>query len=92
MKELQIGIIGDFNPGMKSHMATNDALRHAADFLSVPVISTWVATDFIEGRSEKELKRFDGLWCAPGSPYKSMDGALQAIRCAREKKIPFFAT
>jgi CTP synthase (UTP-ammonia lyase) len=38
------------------------------------------------------LRRFDALWCAPGSPYQSMDGALQGIRFAREEGWPFIGT
>jgi CTP synthase (UTP-ammonia lyase) len=35
---------------------------------------------------------FDGLWCVPGSPYASMEGALNAIRQARESGLPFLGT
>src|SRR5690606_14919504 len=35
---------------------------------------------------------FDALWCVPGSPYRSMDGALRAIRAARESGRPFLGT
>src|SRR5208282_6192757 len=32
------------------------------------------------------------LLCSPGSPYKSLDGALAGIRYARENKVPFIGT
>jgi CTP synthase (UTP-ammonia lyase) len=35
---------------------------------------------------------FSGLWCVPGSPYRSMEGALLAIRHARESGVPFLGT
>jgi CTP synthase (UTP-ammonia lyase) len=38
------------------------------------------------------LQQFDALWCAPASPYKSMQGALQAIQFAREQGWPFIGT
>jgi CTP synthase (UTP-ammonia lyase) len=38
------------------------------------------------------LKGFDALWIAPGSPYKSLIGALNAIRYAREHDVPLLAT
>lgn len=34
-QELNIGIIGDYNPQKPSHKATSDALKHAADHLSI---------------------------------------------------------
>ena len=35
---------------------------------------------------------FAGLWVAPGSPYKDMDGVLAAVRHAREHNIPLLGT
>ncbi|MNC26808.1 CTP synthase [compost metagenome] len=50
----------------------------------------WLATDDIH--VETPLHRFDGFWCVPASPYRSMDGALLAIRFAREQRRPFLGT
>jgi CTP synthase (UTP-ammonia lyase) len=38
------------------------------------------------------LTEFSGFWIAAGSPYKSMVGALSAIRMAREQRIPLLGT
>lgn len=40
----------------------------------------------------KHLAGFRGIWIGPGSPYASMDGALSAIRLARENRIPLLGT
>jgi CTP synthase (UTP-ammonia lyase) len=40
----------------------------------------------------KRLSEFTGLWIGPGSPYKSMDGALSAIHFARQNGIPLLGT
>jgi len=77
-----IGIIGDFQASNETHVATSVALRdHDA---------TWVGTD--EVRSPHELGPFHGLFIAPGSPYVSLDGALAAIRYARESSVPLIGT
>ena len=34
---LRVGIIGDFDPHLRYHLATNEALRHAAHTLSVTI-------------------------------------------------------
>jgi CTP synthase (UTP-ammonia lyase) len=39
-----------------------------------------------------QLAGFDGLWCVPASPYRSMEGALLGIRHAREQGVPFLGT
>jgi CTP synthase (UTP-ammonia lyase) len=90
---LRIGVIGDFNPNMRSHIPTNEALGHAAEALSVSVEPSWIPTESLaHGRIGEILARYDALWCAPGSPYKSMEGALRAIRFAREENWPFVGT
>ena len=33
-----------------------------------------------------------GVWIAPGSPYRSMDGMLAGIQFARARNRPFVAT
>ena len=92
-QSLKVGIIGDYDPNFRSHIATDEALRHAAAALSVSVHYSWLPTQSLaNGFDGSTLKRFDALWCAPGSPYKSMDGALRGIQFAREKRWPFIAT
>ena len=91
--EVKVAIIGDYNPQMRYHIATDEALNHAAADLSMRLSSSWIPTRSLEARSVgTALKAFDALWCAPGSPYQSMDGALQAIRFAREEGRPFLGT
>lgn len=93
MNNIRVGIIGDFNPGFPPHKTTNEAISHAARFLSLNVEFEWMPTDlFDDEANEKKLGQFDALWGSAGSPYKSMDGALRAIRFAREKDWPFIAT
>jgi len=93
-QQLRVGIIGDYDPKKYvSHVSTNEALSHAAGALSISLNFTWIPTSSLSRRQVRTtLKRFDALWCAPGSPYESMDGALQAVRFAREMGWPFFAT
>lgn len=90
---LSIGIIGDLNPHLRSHIVTNEALNHAASALSVTVNASWLPTPSLADKdSETTLQRCDALWCAPASPYQSMHGALRAIQFAREKGWPFLGT
>lgn len=87
---LTIGIIGDFNASITAHRANPLAVELAASACKASVQARWLPTDGI--RSSTDLHSFDGLWCVPGSPYRSMDGALLAIRYAREMRIPFLGT
>lgn len=90
---ISIGVVGDFNPSFDTHVSTNEALRHAAPAVGHTVDVSWIPTEELEGaQAERLLERFHGIWAAAGSPYKSMAGALNAIRFARERKWPFFGT
>ena len=90
---VRIGIIGDYNPDSRYHRATTDAVGHAGAALGIEAAAEWIPTESIAvGDPAAALHRFLGLWCSPGSPYRSMEGALAAIRFARERRRPFVGT
>jgi len=92
-QEISIGIIGDYDESSPSHQATNQALRHAAVKTSVIVNITWLPTpSFLVDDSRERLEPFDGIWISPGSPYRSMAGAIKGIRTAREMNMPLIGT
>ncbi|MCE9619161.1 MAG: CTP synthase [Planctomycetes bacterium] len=89
-KNIAIGLIGDFDASVPAHQAIPPALIRAADARRIDLEIEWVPTEEI--RSAARVSHFDGLWCVPASPYRSMDGALMAIRHARENAVPFLGT
>ena len=90
---VSIGIIGDFDENRVSHVATNEAIYHAANYLSTSVDIVWLPTQSLPTlEGQKRLGQFNGLWAAPGSPYQSLQGALRGIQYAREKNYPFTGT
>jgi len=84
---LNLALIGDYNPEVTAHQAIPVALQQAADSLGLTVHLHWLDTD-----TRPSLHRFDGFWCVPASPYRDIDGALRAIRFAREQRRPFLGT
>jgi CTP synthase (UTP-ammonia lyase) len=62
----------------------------AAQAASVDIHFEWVSTEEI--RNVARIANFSGIWCVPGSPYRNMDGALCAIRDARENGRSFLGT
>ena len=89
---VRVGIVGDRDPNNVTHIATDEALHHAGASLGVAVETEWLPTDFLEGRAAGSVRRLDAVLCSPGSPYRSFDGALEAIRVAREENVPFIGT
>ena len=90
LRALQIALVGDYDPGATAHQAIPPALALAANALGRPIEPRWVPTETITDASS--LTAFDGVWCVPASPYRSMAGALTAIRFAREASRPFLGT
>ena len=92
-QKIKIGIIGEFHPDRPSHNATNQALNHAAEALSINLDIAWLLTQPLENESKiMNLVNFDALWCAPGGLYKSKIGTIRAIQFARENGWPFIGT
>jgi len=87
---IRIGLIGDYNESVTAHQAIPRALELAAGALGASIHDEWIPTQEIEDVSR--LNGFDGLWCVPASPYRSTEGALRAIRFAREQGRPFLGT
>ncbi|MBO6579519.1 MAG: CTP synthase [Thalassospira sp.] len=87
-----IALVGDYNPNVTAHQAIPKALELAAENLGLTVTFDWVATSDIDCPDAQVLDGYSGIWCVPASPYQSFDGALAAIRRARENQIAFLGT
>lgn len=87
---IRIALIGDYDPQVTAHQAIPVALGMAAEHTGLEVQFQWLATDRIN--ADTTLQDFGGFWCVPASPYRDMDGALRAIRFAREQQRPFLGT
>jgi len=83
---IRVGLIGDFNPQQKAHLAIPKALDTAS---RGEVEASWIPTDQVDSH---DLTEFDGFWCVPGMPYRSAEGAMRAIHHARVTGTPFLGT
>jgi CTP synthase (UTP-ammonia lyase) len=81
-----IGVVGDFSPSNPTHRLTNEALTR------IGLDIEWIPTESVGDDPPARLIRCAGLWIAPGSPYRSMEGALNAVRYARERGVPLVGT
>ena len=89
---VRVGVIGDRVPRFIPQEAIAASLTHSARQLGRDVDVTWFATPSLEHGADASLAGCDALWCAPGSPYLSLDGALEGIRVARASDTPFLGT
>jgi CTP synthase (UTP-ammonia lyase) len=92
MEEIRVGIIGDFDATKQSHMATNEALKHAADSLGLRLTTAWLPTpSLVPFEARARFDHYDAIWAAPGDP-KSSEGAVLGIKQARLYGLPFLGT
>ncbi|WP_199617079.1 CTP synthase C-terminal region-related (seleno)protein [Paenibacillus alkalitolerans] len=87
-----IGLIGDHDEEVAAHAAIPRAIQLAADNIGVRSHFEWVPTPSLDQDFEQKLSKYQALWVVPASPYRSMQGALNGIRFARERRIPFLGT
>jgi CTP synthase (UTP-ammonia lyase) len=85
-------LIGDFDLTVTAHRAIPEALRLAAQNTGRDLEPSWVHTATLGRDVVPQLGAFAGLWCVPASPYANTEGALAAIRFAREAGRPFLGT
>jgi CTP synthase (UTP-ammonia lyase) len=84
-----IALLGEYTPTFEPHVATVAAIEHSCNQLGIDICADWLSTaDIVPTLFEC----YDGIWVAPGSPYKDLDKTLWAIRYARENDIPCFGT
>jgi CTP synthase (UTP-ammonia lyase) len=87
---ISIALVGDRSPAVRAHSripAILDALREEEQ---IDLDAYWIPTP--EATDPAALVGFAGLWLAPGSPYRSEEGAVVAARTARTAGIPFLGT
>lgn len=88
-----IGLIGEQSENVRAHLAIPQAVAiYESKFPGHRITLNWISTKSVLDDQDKLLSSCHGLWCVPGSPYQSFEGALHAIRFARENKIPFLGT
>src|SRR5258705_11691834 len=87
MRSVRVGVVGDYSLKVTAHRAIPKALELAGAETGCAVEVLWLRTIEVSRK-----KKCAGIWCAPGSPYASTDGALEAIQFAPQKNIPFLGT
>ena len=90
---VRIGILGDYDPDSPTLPTIDKSLQHASAKLNLAIESQWIPTpSLLQPNAQRMLESFDGIWAAPGSPYKSFDGMLKGIEFARRRDWPFLGT
>lgn len=88
---VRIALVGKYVELKDAYKSIAEAFDHAGAEHEIKVDLEWIHSESINDRNVAEqLANIDGLLVAPGFGSRGIDGKLEAIRYARENKIPFF--
>ena len=94
--EVSIAIVGKYVEYEDSYKSLKEALTHGAVARSLKLNVTWIEAEGLESKTpddasyEAQLEGFDGILVPGGFGKRGIEGMLNAIRYAREKKVPYF--
>jgi len=93
--EVHIGIVGKYVEYEDSYKSLKEALVHGAVAHNLKLNLTWVEAEGLESKDgnrdyEMQLEGFDGILVPGGFGKRGIEGMLNGIRFAREKKVPYF--
>ncbi|HIP19365.1 MAG TPA: CTP synthase [Sulfurovum sp.] len=88
--EMKIAFVGKYLDLKESYKSLTEALIHAGAHLNAKINIKWVDSEKVEDDgAAKFLKDCDGILVAGGFGERGVEGKIEAIRYAREEKIPF---
>lgn len=87
---VKVALVGKYVELHDAYMSVREALKHAALKVGVEVDIAWVhSVDLEKGRSLEAIRDADGILVPGGFGSRGIEGKIQAIRYARENKIPY---
>jgi CTP synthase len=87
---VKVALVGKYVELHDAYMSVREALVHAGLALDVEVEIAWVhSTDLEKGRGWEAVKDADGIVVPGGFGSRGIEGKIQAIRYAREAKVPY---
>ncbi len=88
--EVTIALVGKYIGLKDSYKSLIEALIHGGIANDARVVFQWVDSEEIEVHGpERFLSEVDGVLVPGGFGYRGIEGKIEAVRYAREKKIPF---
>ena len=90
-REVSIGLVGKYVEYEDSYKSLKEALLHAGIAHQARVKIEWIESERMKWpECREQLRRFDGILVPGGFGKRGIEGMLDAIRCAREDRIPYF--
>ena len=91
-KEVQIALVGKYVRLHDAYLSVAEALSHAGYAMRAKVNIRWINSEILEEEKpdlDEVFAGVDGIVVPGGFGYRGVEGKIDAIRYARENKIPF---
>lgn len=89
-KTINIGLVGKYVTLPDAYLSVVEALKHAGFFHDTSIVIHWINSETLDKETiHSELSHVDGIIVPGGFGDRGIDGKIEAIRFARENKIPF---
>ena len=89
--EVTVGVVGKYIKHNDAYKSIYESLDHAGIANSARVVVRKIEAEEVEREgAERVLSGLDGILVPGGFDYRGSSGKIDAIRHARERKIPFF--
>ncbi|HTT60603.1 MAG TPA: CTP synthase [Bryobacteraceae bacterium] len=89
--EVSIGLVGKYVEYEDSYKSLKEALLHGGLAHRLRVSINWIEAEGVTGADwERQLEGYDGILVPGGFGKRGIDGMLNAIRYARENRVPYF--
>jgi CTP synthase len=90
-KTVRLAVVGKYNLLKDAYLSIIESINHAAINNQALLELVWIdAERLTRDTVERRLRKVDGLLIPYGFGYRGMEGKIEAIRYARENKLPFF--
>ncbi len=90
-QEVEIAIVGKYVELQDAYLSIIESFQHAGTYNNVEVNIRWVHAENIEDEgAKKHLADVAGILVPGGFGDRGIEGKIDAIRYAREEKIPYF--
>ena len=91
IQEVNIGLVGKYVELKDSYKSISEAFIHGGVANEARVNVKWIHSESLTKQNiEAELGGLDGILVAPGFGSRGISGKIEAVRFARENKVPFF--
>jgi CTP synthase len=89
--EVKIAVVGKYTKLLDSYKSLAEALAHGGIANRVNIDLDWVDSEIFEQpNTVQRLEGVDGILVAAGFGERGTEGKIEAVRFARERRVPFF--